>query len=281
MASNLGDESLLAEIVQLAVRAGHVVMDVYATDFSAATKADSSPVTEADERAEAIILAGLRRLVPDVPVIAEEECAAGRMPATGSTFFLVDPLDGTKEFLARNGEFTVNIALIEKSAPVMGVVYAPALGVLYAGGPAGAFKARVVGDALADVERIDVRSASPSLKAVGSRSHGSQETMAWLARFSDVSFVSAGSSLKFCLLAEGAADIYPRFGRTMEWDTAAGDAVLRAAGGLVTTCDGHPLTYNKREQADDAPFANPHFLAFGDRRLVETAIAPAASAATL
>jgi len=120
-----------------------------------------------------------------------------------------------------------------------------------------------------------VRAAPPAPKAVGSGSHGSRETMDWLARFPRATFVSAGSSLKFCLLAEGAADIYPRFGRTMEWGTAAGDAVLHAAGGLVTTCDGRPLTYNKRRQAHDAPFANPHFLAFGDRRLVEAAVAPA------
>uniref|UniRef100_UPI0035A9AB63 3'(2'),5'-bisphosphate nucleotidase CysQ n=1 Tax=Ancylobacter mangrovi TaxID=2972472 RepID=UPI0035A9AB63 len=272
---------MLKPIVELALEAGRVILGVYATDFAVETKADSSPVTAADQRAEAVILAGLKTLAPDIPVIAEEECAAGRMPATGRTFFLVDPLDGTKEFLARNGEFTVNIALIEDGAPVAGVVYAPALGVLYAGGPEGAFKARVVDGLLAEEARIDVRDAPPALKAVGSRSHGSQETVAWLARFPQVSFVSAGSSLKFCLLAEGAADIYPRFGRTMEWDTAAGDAVLRAAGGLVTTCDGRPLTYNKREQAHDAPFANPHFLAFGDRRLIEAAIAPVPSAATL
>ncbi|MCS0501173.1 3'(2'),5'-bisphosphate nucleotidase CysQ [Ancylobacter mangrovi] len=277
----LTDGKSLDSLVQLALAAGRVVLEVYATDFAAFTKADSSPVTEADRCAEAVILAGLATLWPDVPVIAEEECAAGRMPATGRTFFLVDPLDGTKEFLARNDEFTVNIALIADGVPVMGVVYAPALGVLYAGGLEGASKARVVDGELAEEARIDVRDAPPALKAVGSRSHGSQETVAWLARFPQVSFISAGSSLKFCLLAEGAADIYPRFGRTMEWDTAAGDAVLRAAGGLVTTCDGRPLTYNKREQAHDAPFANPHFLAFGDRRLIEAAVAPASRAATL
>lgn len=265
---------LLAKLVTIALAAGRVTLEVYLTDFKALLKADASPVTEADERAEAIILAELKSIAPDVPVIAEEEFAAGRIPAMASTIFLVDPLDGTKEFLARNGEFTVNIALIEDGVPVIGVVYAPAIGVLYTGSASGAFKARVVEGELVEVARIDVRTASAALNVVGSRSHGSQEAIAWLGRFPDVSYVSAGSSLKFCLVAEGSADIYPRFGRTMEWDTAAGDAVLRAAGGLVTTCDGHPLTYNKRVQANDAPFTNPHFLAFGDRSLVQAAIAP-------
>lgn len=285
MAAPVKDDRLLPGLVQLALSAGRVVLDVYATDFQVATKADSSPVTEADRRAEALILAGLANLAPDVPVIAEEECAAGRMPATGSTFFLVDPLDGTREFLARNDEFTVNIALVDNGVPVLGVVYAPALGVLYGGGPEGAFKARVASagagsEQLADRQRIEVRPAPGVLRAVCSRSHGSRQTAAWLARFPGVELVPSGSSLKFCLLAEGAADLYPRFGRTMEWDTAAGDAVLRAAGGLVTTSEGSALAYNKRERAGEAPFANPDFLAFGDRRLVATALAPAADATT-
>lgn len=261
----------LMRLAELALRAGEVILDVYATDFSVAAKADASPVTEADSGAEAVILEGLKAIAPDIPVIAEEEVAAGRVPQVGAKFFLVDPLDGTKEFLARNGEFTVNIALIEDGVPVMGVVHAPALGTLYGGAPGGAFKARVEAGALSDIEPIAVRAAPASIVAVGSRSHGSSETTEWLARFGSVSFASAGSSLKFCLVAEGAADIYPRLGRTMEWDTAAGDAVLRAAGGIVTTLDGTPLAYGKSVQPADAPYANPHFIAFGDRQLRATA----------
>ena len=261
------DEEFLSQLARLALRAGQVVLDVYATDFTVSSKADCSPVTEADRSAEAVILAGLRELAPEIPVIAEEEHAAGRVPETGQRFFLVDPLDGTREFLARNGEFTVNIALVENGVPTVGIVHAPVLDVLYGGRPGHAFKARVVDHALADTSAIAVRAAPACPQVVGSRSHGSQATMEWLRRFPEHSFVSAGSSLKFCLVAEGAADLYPRHGRTMEWDTAAGDAVLRAAGGEVVTLDGSPLAYGKRGQATDCDFANPHFIAFGDPRL--------------
>ncbi|WP_051660811.1 3'(2'),5'-bisphosphate nucleotidase CysQ [Bosea sp. 117] len=261
----------LLRLAELSIRAGEVILDIYASDFTVTRKADCSPVTEADQRAEAIILEGLREIAPDLPVIAEEEAAAGRLPEIGSRFFLVDPLDGTREFLARNGEFTVNIARIEDGVAVAGVVYAPALGVLYAGAAGTAFKARIADGALTDIRPIAVRHAPEAIVAIGSRSHGSSETAAWLARYGEVSFTSAGSSLKFCLVAEGAADIYPRLGRTMEWDTAAGDAVLRAAGGIVTRLDGRPLLYGKSVQSEDAPFANPHFVAFGDRRLLAAA----------
>jgi 3'(2'),5'-bisphosphate nucleotidase len=206
--------------------------------------------------------------MPGIPVIAEEEVAAGRMPETLDDFILVDPLDGTKEFLSRNGEFTVNIALVRGGVPVLGVVYAPALGKIYAGGPDGAYAGTVANHRMESSRRIEVRAAGSPIMAIGSRSHGSAETEAWLKRYGDVSFVAAGSSLKFCLVAEGAADIYPRLGRTMEWDTAAGDAVLRAAGGLVTTLDGAHLSYGKRVQETDSAYANPFFIAFGDRRLV-------------
>jgi 3'(2'), 5'-bisphosphate nucleotidase len=268
----------LARLVELALSAGREILDVYATEFAVDSKADASPVTEADHRAEAVILKGLRQIAPDVPVVAEEEVAAGRTPQTASVFFLVDPLDGTKEFLARNGEFTVNIALIKDGVPVMGVVHTPALGTVYAGAAGGAVKALVADQKLGPLQPIHVRGAPSKIVAIGSRSHGSAATEAWLARFPGVSFKSAGSSLKFCLLAEGAADIYPRLGRTMEWDTAAGDAVLRAAGGIVTTLDGKPLAYGKRVQPADAPFANPHFIAYGDQRLVNATEGPAANA---
>jgi 3'(2'), 5'-bisphosphate nucleotidase len=271
MQSSMSDTPDIARFVEIALRAGEVILEVYATDFTSTSKADASPVTEADARAEAVILAGLRQIAPYIPVVAEEEAAAGRVPEVGGEFFLVDPLDGTKEFLARNGEFTVNIALIRQGVPVAGVVYAPALGVLYAGDASGAFKAHVVNGELQPREPITVRPAPDALIAVGSRSHGSSETANWLTRYPSVSFVSAGSSLKFCLVAEGAADVYPRLGRTMEWDTAAGDAVLRAAGGLVTTVEGTPLPYGKCVQAHDAAYANPHFIAYGDMRSLTSA----------
>ncbi|MCJ8145280.1 3'(2'),5'-bisphosphate nucleotidase CysQ [Ancylobacter sp. A5.8] len=265
------DRQDLLPFVELALRAGEVILDVYATDFVARAKADASPVTEADVGAEAVILEGLRRLAPGIPVVAEEEAAAGRLPAIGDVFFLVDPLDGTREFLARNGEFTVNIALVRGGVPVLGVVYAPALGVLYGGADGRAFKASVAGTSLGAIVPISVRPAAEPVAAIGSRSHGALAAAEWLARFPSCSFLSAGSSLKFCLVAEGAADVYPRLGRTMEWDTAAGDAVLRAAGGVVATLEGTPLAYGKRGQAHDVDFANPHFVAYGDTRLVKGA----------
>ena len=276
MTTTAPETDRLPDLMALAVAAGEAILQLYCTDCAVRVKADASPVTEADARAEAVILAGLKQLFPDVPVVAEEECAAGRLPETGARFFLVDPLDGTREFLSRNGEFTVNIALIENGVPVLGVVHAPALGVIYAGTTLGetpvALKAKVDGSAIAAPEPIAVRPApADGLAAIGSRSHGAAEAGDWLARFAVASFVAAGSSLKFCLVAEGRADIYPRLGRTMEWDTAAGDAVLRAAGGLVTTLDGKTFAYGKSRPENDAPYANPHFVAFGDRALMGAA----------
>ncbi len=245
--------------------AGAEILRIYATDFAVMDKSDASPVTEADQRAEAIILEKLKELAPGIPIVAEEEAAAGRLPETSKRFFLVDPLDGTKEFISKNGEFTVNIALIEDGEPVRGAVFAPALGKLYWGARGeGAYVAQVVDGVMGASKPIRVRlTPSEGLTAVGSRSHGGDATQDYLKAFTVNEFVAAGSSLKLCLLAEGAADIYPRMGRTMEWDIAAGDAVLRAAGGRVETLDGQALGYGKREQAD-APYANPHFVAFGD-----------------
>lgn len=246
--------------------AGAEILRIYATDFAVTGKSDASPVTEADRRAEAIILENLKRLAPDIPVVAEEEAAAGRVPAATTRFFLVDPLDGTKEFISKNGEFTVNIALVEKGEPVQGAVYAPALGKFYWGARGvGAFMADVVDGQLENTRAIRVRRApADGLSAVGSRSHGGEETQAYLKAFSIKDFIAAGSSLKLCLLAEGKADLYPRMGRTMEWDIAAGDAILRAAGGRVETLDGQILRYGKRGQENDSDFANPYFVAFGD-----------------
>jgi 3'(2'), 5'-bisphosphate nucleotidase len=254
------------DLTPIMLAAGAEILRIYATDFAVTDKSDTSPVTEADQRAEAIILENLKRLAPDIPVVAEEEAAAGRVPSTTTRFFLVDPLDGTKEFISRNGEFTVNIALVENGEPVTGAVYAPALGKLYWGGrDEGAFMADVVDGRLVQASPIRVRPAPANgLSAVGSRSHGGEETQKYLEAFTIADFVAAGSSLKLCLLAEGKADIYPRMGRTMEWDIAAGDAILRAAGGRVETLDGQALAYGKRNQINDSDFANPHFVAFGD-----------------
>lgn len=261
------------DLIDLCLAAGTRILAIYGADFAIAYKPDDSPVTAADTEAEAIILAGLRAHYPDIAVVAEESVAAGEVPPPSDRFFLVDPLDGSKEFISRNGEFTVNIALIENGAPVAGVVYAPALGRIWWGGDGfGSHSASVTdGDSsaphLTDRAPIAVREAGAGLCAVGSRSHGSGEGDPRLSHFDITDFRNAGSSLKFCLIAAGEADIYPRFGRTMEWDTAAGDAILRAAGGSVTCLNGAPLAYGKRDQANDSDFANPNFIAFGDRRL--------------
>jgi 3'(2'),5'-bisphosphate nucleotidase len=266
----MADSTTLTDaLVAAALLAGRSILDVYATDFAARTKGDASPVTEADERAEAIILDALGRIAPGVPVVAEEEVAAGRCPPIGSRFFLVDPLDGTKEFVSRNGEFTVNIALVEDGVPVAGVVYAPALSRIFVGDEGGARTASVALDRAGPFSSIRVRPVpADGLVVVGSRSHGSAETDAFVARYAVSAFRPAGSSLKFCLVAAGEADLYPRFGRTMEWDTAAGDAVLRAAGGIVRRTDGTPLVYGKRGQADEADFANPSFIAASSSTLL-------------
>jgi len=253
------------DLKPIMLAAGAEILRIYATDFTVRAKDDASPVTEADSAAEAIILKGLHDIAPGIPVIAEEEAAAGRFPSVAGTFFLVDPLDGTKEFINKNGEFTVNIALIEDGVPVLGAVYAPALNRIWWGSKhGGAFLAEVTQDAVGEARPIHVRTPSGPLTAIGSRSHGSDATQAYLAAYNVAEFVAAGSSLKFCRLAEGHADIYPRMGRTMEWDTAAGDAVLRAAGGRVETLDGQLLVYGKRFDSGDGAYANPHFVAFGD-----------------
>jgi 3'(2'), 5'-bisphosphate nucleotidase len=252
---------LLASISHIARRAGDLILQVYATDFSASNKADASPVTEADQRAEAVILAGLAALAPGIPTVAEEAVAAGHVPdVSGGRFWLVDPLDGTKEFISRNGEFTVNIALIERGAPVLGVVLAPAIG-----GPAGRLFAggQGLGAWVEDAEgRRQIRCRAvpqEGLTVVASRSHGDKSELdTFLAGRPVAQLRQAGSSLKLCVVAEGQADLYPRLGRTMEWDIAAGHAVLAAASGRVCrVSDGQLLTYGK------PGFENPHFVASG------------------
>jgi 3'(2'), 5'-bisphosphate nucleotidase len=259
----------MSRLLDAAIEAGAEIMKIYDTDFAVAFKADQSPVTVADVAAEQIIVGALARLAPDVPVVAEEAAAAGAVPVTAARFFLVDPLDGSREFISKNGEFTVNIGLVENNVPVLGVVYAPALGRIWWGRTGeGAFCGRVEAERVVDVRAISVRGASAEgIEVVGSRSHGGGDTDAWLQRFQIARFVPAGSSLKFCLVASGEADLYPRLGRTMEWDTAAGDAILRAAGGRVETLLGEVLSYGKRNQGHDCDFANPHFVAFGDPAL--------------
>jgi 3'(2'), 5'-bisphosphate nucleotidase len=255
-------------LIRVSLAAADEIIAVYSDPvFARWLKDDSSPVTEADMRAEALIINALRDEYPEIPIVSEEMAAAGNLPPTGDRFFLVDPLDGTKEFLSRNGEFTVNIALIEFGAPIMGVVCAPARGELFVGEGSRALWGRVADGVAKDLVQITTRKAPRYLTAVGSRSHGSHETTAWLQRFNIGQFISVGSSLKLCLVAAGQADIYPRLGRTMEWDTAAGDAILRAAGGIVVTFDGHPLIYNKRHRSG-ADFANGHFVAYGDPNLL-------------
>lgn len=259
-------EKLLDQMVATALRAGAEIMTIYARDLtSVVAKSDGSPVTEADARAEAIVIDDLRRIAPEIPVVAEEEAAAGRIPDCGERFFLVDPLDGTKEFIRRNGEFTVNIALIDRGVPVAGVVYAPALGTIYAGAMGyGARQASVTEGLIEGWSAIAVRPArGGAVDVVASKSHMSVETSGFLHRYTVGEFMSVGSSLKFCLVAQGRADLYPRMGRTMEWDTAAGDAVLRAAGGMVKAMDGSPMRYGKRNQGHDADFANGWFVAVG------------------
>ena len=259
------DEDMLSLFEDLALRAGAEIMDVFRVGVSVDRKADDSPVTEADRRAEAVILAGLRKAFPDIPCVAEEEVSGGKIPQElGDEFFLVDPLDGTKEFIARRPDFTVNIALIRKGAPETGVVYAPAQGVLYSGRPGLAATVQVSADHVPGERRpIAVRRSGARKTIVASRSHRTAETDDFIARYPGAEIVSVGSSLKFCLLASGQADLYPRFGRTMEWDTAAGDAVLRAAGGATRLVDGGSFVYGKRNQASDVDFANPWFIAEG------------------
>jgi len=247
--------ALLATVIPVAQEAGRATMRFYG-QCTAEQKADGSPVTAADQAAEDIILPALRALTPDIPVVSEEESSKGLTPeVTGEFFWLVDPLDGTKEFLNGNGEFTVNIALIARRASVLGVVVVPARNQTFAGAGPGT-------STLTDASGRRAISVRPppaaGLTVVGSRSHGDASAMdAFLAGHSVAEFRAAGSSLKLCLIAQGEADLYPRLGTTMEWDIAAGHAVLAAAGGTVLTLDGGAFLYGK------PAYRNPHFAAYG------------------
>jgi 3'(2'), 5'-bisphosphate nucleotidase len=246
---------LLAAVEQIARDAGARILEIYGTDFQVTQKNDDSPVTQADRLADELIVERLRALAPEIPIVSEESVSEAVTVDPAGPFWLVDPLDGTKEFINRNGEFTVNIALVEAGHPVLGVVLAPALDRLFSG-------AVGMGAQLEDAAgRRAIRARVPppeGLTVVASRSHGDAAALdAFLAGRKVAELRNAGSSLKICLVAAGEADVYPRLGRTMEWDIAAGHAVLAAAGGRLTRLDGTPFTYGK------PGLDNPHFVAWG------------------
>ena len=248
-------EPLLELMLDAARAASTAIMEVYLSDFEHMSKSDGSPVTIADQRAEAIILQKLAST--GLPVLAEESASAGVIPTLGERIFIVDPLDGTKEFLKRNGEFTVNIALCEGGRPTHGVVLAPATGATFVASPSGAYEVTE-----RDVrERLRTQVEGP-MKVVASRSHGHGALEGFCEAFQVVDDVSVGSSLKFCLVAKGEAQLYPRFTPTSEWDTAAGQAVLEAAGGSVLCLDGKPLRYGK-----GGDNLNPYFIAAASQDL--------------
>ena len=253
----MDDTALLTLVTDLAQRAGMEIQSIRARGFAVHRKADQSVVTEADHAAEAIILAGLRDALPGCTVVAEEEAAAGRIPAATPEFWLVDPLDGTREFTGGGDDFAVNIGLVRNQKPVLGVVGVPAKNAIFCG---------IVGKGAWLVkdgrrEAIAVRPVPPEgMTVVASRYHGDQPRLdAFLQGRTVARVVNFGSSLKFCRVAEGQADLYPRFGRTMEWDTCAPHAVVEAAGGMVETLDGKPLLYGK------PGWDNPHFVCWGAR----------------
>ncbi len=252
-------EKMLPDLQTAILAAGRVVMDVYQSDFTVYDKDDASPVTEADRRGEEVIEKALADIAPHIPMVGEEAKSEGKCPdISGGIFWLVDPLDGTKEFIKKGSDFTVNIGLIENGKPVMGLVLAPAMNKLYWGLVGkGAWVADTDGETLENIKPISTRTSdTDNLVIVASKSHRSPELEDWLAHFPGAENVSIGSSLKFCLLATGEADLYPRLGPTCEWDTAAAHAVLLAAGGTVLAADGTPLTYGK----DLTTFLNPWFL---------------------
>ncbi|MEJ2125530.1 MAG: 3'(2'),5'-bisphosphate nucleotidase CysQ [Alphaproteobacteria bacterium] len=269
----LNHKQLARQLTAVAQQAGCVEMEVYRRDIEVNLKSDNSPVTEADRLAENIILKALSEIAPDIPIISEEAASQGSIPHVGPQFFLVDPLDGTKEFVRKSDEFTINIALIEKGEVVFGLVYAPAKQMLFvtlAGNKAVATQLDPCGptvtfDELAFRPIITRAPPSEGITVVASRSHMTDETRTYIDRFHVAELASAGSSLKFCLLAEGKADLYPRFGPTMEWDTAAGHAILKAAGGEVVNASGAQLLYGQNA----SNLRNPHFIAVGRRGVLD------------
>lgn len=266
----LPDAAQLDALLAAVFCAGKAILEIRDRGAKYTNKQDGSPVTEADQLAETILLNAIHTQFPAIAVIAEEQAEAGKTPETGDTFFLVDPLDGTKEFIRGGTDFTVNIGLIHQEKPVFGIVYAPVDGRLFVGSDDGTAWQAIVdcrdeNPQITKRQNLQVRPADrQSLVAVASRSHRDQATNNWLTKRQIEQVVSAGSSLKFCLLAAGEADVYPRFGPTMQWDTAAAHAVLNAAGGAVTMISGAAFTYGKSEQA--RPYLNPGFIAWGGWR---------------
>jgi 3'(2'), 5'-bisphosphate nucleotidase len=251
--------ALVPEVERLVAAASTAILEVYASAHDVEYKADDSPITRADRAAHEILSEGLRRIDASIPVLSEEsaEGHAASVRHGWREFWLVDPLDGTREFISRNGEFTVNVALVSHHRPVLGIVAAPVLETVYTGIVGAGAEVRQ-GDISARPIRVRRPAADPPV-IVGSRSHRGDTLDAVLARLGPHELRPMGSSLKFCLVAEGVADLYPRLGPTSEWDTAAAQAVVEAAGGAVTTLDGQPLRYNERDT-----LLNPHFVAFGD-----------------
>lgn len=251
----MNHQSLLDKVLEIADAASRKVMEIYQTDFEVQTKDDDSPITAADIASHHVIVDGLKALTPDIPILSEESANAPWDERKGWTrFWLVDPIDGTKDFTNRTGEFTVNIALIENGEPVMGVVTAPALEEAYWGIKGqGAWKREADGS----TRKLEVVNPPKAVRAVASKNHMNEETRTFIEQLGDHELVQAGSSLKFCRIAEGQADIYPRLGPTCEWDTGAAHAVLVAAGGKVTQLDGTPLAYGKED------VLNPYFVASG------------------
>jgi 3'(2'), 5'-bisphosphate nucleotidase len=262
--SEVSAPSLLHEIETIALAAGRLILEVRQRGASVHHKGDGSPVTAADQFAEELIARELQRIDSSIPIVGEEAACTGDFDgASERTFFLVDPLDGTKEFIRGRADFTVNICLVVDGRPQLGVVGAPARGELFSGNGSVSYKCQLSHDqTIRERSRINTAAPSDLLSAVASASHENAETKDFLDRLSIGKKLSIGSSLKFCLVATGEADIYPRFGTTMQWDTAAGDAVLRGAGGCTLTCDGGELEYGAKYPETKA-LQNPHFVSFG------------------
>jgi len=263
--TDISDAKLIDALAAASVEAGAAILVVRRGGVSVEKKADASPVTEADRAAERVIAGRLAEVAPRIPMIGEEAAYEGNIPDIGREFFLVDPLDGTREFVKGGSDFTVNIGLVRDGVPALGVIFVPVSGDLYAGVVgAGAWRAEVKDGLVGPRRPMQVRTppAGP-VDVVASRSHRNRETDAYIARFDVARLVAAGSSVKFCVLAAGEADLYPRMGPTMQWDTAAGEAILRAAGGSVVTTEGRPLFYGRGPAPGPEAFRNPSFIATG------------------
>jgi 3'(2'),5'-bisphosphate nucleotidase len=259
------DNDLIDALVAAAIAAGGIILTIRDGGLSVEQKADHSPVTEADRAAEAEITTRLHQIAPGVAVIGEEAVSEGRIPEIGNAFFLVDPLDGTREFVQGGNDFTVNIGLIRNGKPEVGVIFVPAMGKLFGGAVGqGAWRAEVAGGVPGERRPMRVRAAPEGpITVVASRSHRTPETDTFIRKFNVGELINRGSSVKFCAVAEGKADLYPRMGTTMQWDTAAGEAILRAAGGDVVTTEGVPLFYGRGPAPGADAFRNPWFIASG------------------